>query len=194
MDCAACEKKDCYQGKDCTGLKQEIKDRYMSNDADMKISTKATHIEGTYYMKYCRLQELIEFCRLMGYEHLGIAFCIGLSDEAKILQEMLEKRGFRISSVCCKVCGIAKEEFSLKKIDASRDEAMCNPIGQAEVLNRERVDLAIGVGLCIGHDLLFSKHCRSPFTTFVVKDRVLAHSPASAIYSNYYRRIIEKGD
>lgn len=194
MNCAACVEKDCYQGKDCVGLRQEIVDTYRANGADMEISKNATYIEGTYYMKYCRLQELIEFCRLMKYEHLGIAFCIGLSDEARILHKILKQKGFTVTSVCCKVCGIMKEEFSLKKIDADRDEAMCNPIGQAEVLNRESVDLAIGVGLCIGHDILFARHCSAPFTAFVVKDRVLAHNPAGAVYSEYYRRMIQEGD
>jgi len=35
-------------------------------------------------------------------------------------------------------------------------ETMCNPITQAEVLNKEGVDLAILLGLCVGHDSLFS--------------------------------------
>ena len=193
MNCSVCVEKDCYQGKDCVGLRQEITNRYQADNVDMDISRNATYIEGTHYMEYCRLQELIEFCHLMKYEYLGIAFCIGLSTEARALHDILSKKGFRVSSVCCKVCGILKEEFALKKIDADRDEAMCNPVGQAEVLNQEKVDLAIGVGLCIGHDVLFTMHCDAPFTAFVVKDRVLAHNPVGAIYSRYYRRMIEDG-
>lgn len=192
MNCADCEEKVCYQGKDCVGLEKEIIDEYQASEDDMKISKNATFIEGTYYMKHCRLQELIEFCKLMHYKHLGIAFCIGLSGEAKALQEILNEKGFKVSSVCCKVCGIMKEEFGLKKIDSSREEAMCNPVGQAEVLNKDGVDLNIGVGLCIGHDILFAKHCNAPLTTFVVKDRVLAHNPVGAVYSKYYRTKIGK--
>jgi len=43
------------------------------------------------------------------------------------------------------------------------------------------------VGLCVGHDMLFTRHSRAPVTTLVVKDRVLAHNPAGALYSGYYR-------
>lgn len=193
MNCADCDEKDCYQGKECTKLTRSVIRKYQSSEMDMKISKNATFVEGDYYMRYCRLQELIEFSKLMGYKYLGVAFCIGLSDEAKALQEILEEKGFKVSSVCCKVCGILKEEFGFKKIDPHRKEAMCNPIGQAEVLNQDGVDLNIGVGLCIGHDILLTRHCEAPFTAFVVKDRVLAHNPAGAIYSKYYRTKLRNG-
>jgi len=44
------------------------------------------------------------------------------------------------------------------------------------------------VGLCVGHDILFQKYSKAPTTTLIVKDRVLAHNPAGAVYSKYYRR------
>jgi uncharacterized metal-binding protein len=65
-------------------------------------------------------------------------------------------------------------------------EAACNPIGQANVLNKENCDINIIVGLCIGHDILFTGNSKAPVTTLAVKDRVLAHNPLGAIYSNYY--------
>jgi uncharacterized metal-binding protein len=37
-----------------------------------------------------------------------------------------------------------------------------------------------------GHDILFTEHSKAPVTTLAVKDRVLAHNPLGAIYSNYY--------
>ena len=54
--------------------------------------------------------------------------------------------------------------------------------------NKETTDLNIILGLCIGHDILFTQHSEAPVTTIVVKDRVLAHNPVGAIYSNYYLR------
>ncbi|WP_274596750.1 DUF1847 domain-containing protein [Desulfurobacterium thermolithotrophum] len=48
------------------------------------------------------------------------------------------------------------------------------------------------VGLCIGHDMLFQMHSRAPVTTLIVKDRVLAHNPVGALYSNYYKRKLIK--
>ena len=52
-------------------------------------------------------------------------------------------------------------------------------------------DLNIAIGLCVGHDALFSRYSEAPVTTLVVKDRVLGHNPAAALYSNYYRRLYE---
>jgi uncharacterized metal-binding protein len=147
----------------------------------------SAELEGTYYMKMTRLEELTAFAAKMGYKHLGVAFCVGMSDEAEILHEILAGH-FQVSSVCCKVCGIEKERFDLTKIDKERTEAMCNPIGQATVLNNEKTDLNIIFGLCIGHDILFTRHSEAPVTTLVVKDRVLAHNPIGAVYSGYYRR------
>ncbi len=76
----------------------------------------------------------------------------------------------------------------MKQIHENRFEAICNPIGQALVLNDFETDLNIIVGLCVGHDILFTRYSRSPVTTFIVKDRVTGHNPAAVIYSNYYKR------
>jgi uncharacterized metal-binding protein len=71
---------------------------------------------------------------------------------------------------------------------------MCNPITQAEVMNAENVDLAIMLGLCIGHDILFIKYCRVPMTVIAVKDRVTGHNPLAALYlsDSYYARLMSK--
>lgn len=39
---------------------------------------------------------------------------------------------------------------------------MCNPITQAGVIDAEKVDFAMLLSLCIGHDTLFIKYCRVP--------------------------------
>lgn len=184
MKCAICNDKDCYNGKDCTNLKQKVEDAYSVEDIkQMKISAK---IEAEHYMKKTRLEELILFAENMGYQRIGLAFCIGLESEAKIIHEILDKK-FEIHSVCCKICGIDKSKFELKSLHPNKEiDAMCNPIGQAQVLNQENTDLNIILGLCIGHDILFSKYSKAPVTVLAVKDRVLAHNPLGAIYSKYY--------
>lgn len=187
MRCALCDDKACYLGKDCTSLKEKVVSKYEVETKNLGIMKTAANIEARHYMKLTRLEELITFCKEMGYKTLGIAFCIGLESEARVLHELLEK-DFEVYSVCCKVCGIDKKDFGLDKIKDDRYEAMCNPIGQAMVLNAKNTDLNIICGLCIGHDILFSEHSEAPVTTFIVKDRVLAHNPAGAIYSKYYRR------
>ena len=150
----------------------------------MKTSAK---IEAEYYMKKTRLEELIMYAEQMGYNRLGLAFCIGFSDEARTIHEILSRK-FEVYSVCCKVCGIDKSRFDLDQLHPEKEvDATCNPLGQAMVLNQEDTDLNIILGLCMGHDILFSKYSDAPVTTLAVKDRVLAHNPLGAIYSGYYR-------
>jgi len=65
---------------------------------------------------------------------------------------------------------------------------MCSPLGQADLLNEAGTDFNIVMGLCVGHDALFCKHSKAPVTTLIAKDRVLAHNPAGALYSRYWRK------
>jgi len=154
-------------------------------DEDIRIMKTAAYIEGKGYMKLCRIEEVIKFAEMMNYRKIGIAFCIGLKNEAKTIHKILENK-FDVVSVCCKICGIDKKELSFQQIDDGRYEATCNPVGQAMLLNRCNTDLNITVGLCIGHDILFNRHSDAPVTALIVKDRPLGHNPAAAIYSNYH--------
>ena len=124
-------------------------------------------------------------------------FCGGFRNEARILIPILENRGFEVISVCCKTGGIPKESIGVKdaeKIHPGTYEAMCNPISQAEILNKEGCEFNILMGLCVGHDALFLKHVTALTTVFVVKDRLLGHNPVAALYqsSAYYRRLLAK--
>jgi uncharacterized metal-binding protein len=186
IQCAECRSRICADGRDCTGLKASIEEEYGKPEV-RKIFAAAAEIEGTYYMDYCRLEELIAFCRRMAYRRLGIAFCVGFTREAEILSGILN-RFFEVSSACCKVCGIDKAAHALVQIRPDRFETSCNPIGQAALLDRDQTDINIILGLCVGHDILFTRYSRAPVTTLVVKDRVLAHNPAGALYSGYYQK------
>ncbi len=70
-------------------------------------------------------------------------------------------------------------------------EPACNPVAQARLLNGAQTDMNIIVGLCVGHDMLFSRHSDAPVTTLVVKDRVTGHNPVSLLYGQnfYYKRL-----
>jgi uncharacterized metal-binding protein len=70
------------------------------------------------------------------------------------------------------------------KIILGYRQPMCNPIGQAAILDAEGVDLNILLGLCVGDDTLFIKHAKAPVTVLAVKDRVLAHNPLGALYTS----------
>jgi uncharacterized metal-binding protein len=142
------------------------------------------------------VEEIMNFARRLGVNHLGIASCVGLIHEARLLQEILQSNGFSVSSVCCKVGSIPKEQIGLtdaEKVRPGGFEALCNPIGQAKLLNEAGTGLNVVVGLCVGHDSLFFQHSKAPVTVLVAKDRVTGHNPAAALYTShsYYRRLRE---
>ena len=141
-----------------------------------------------------RIVEICEFAERMGYRRLGLAFCAGLVKEARAVEEILKSRGFDVVSVVCKAGRTPKEQLGLEdrdKIFQGTEEAMCNPIFQAELLNKEGVDLNILLGLCVGHDSLFFQYADAPTTVLAVKDRVTGHNPLAAVYlaDSYYKKI-----
>jgi uncharacterized metal-binding protein len=138
--------------------------------------------------------EICEFAEKMDYQRLGLAFCIGLAKEAGIVEQILVDRGFKVVSVLCKAGRTPKEMIGIEdkdKIFRGTDEAMCNPIFQAKLLNHSKTDFNIVLGLCVGHDSLFFQNSQAPATVLAVKDRVTGHNPLAAIYlsDSYYRKI-----
>lgn len=142
-----------------------------------------------------RIKELIEFGKLINARTIGVAFCAGMRDEASRIVKVLEKSGFTIASVMCKCGGVDKTKLGVAKQykigDASEFEAGCNPVLQAQLLNDAETDINVIVGLCLGHDMLFTMNSKSPVTTLIVKDRLLGHNPVIALYSNYHKEIVE---
>lgn len=142
-----------------------------------------------------RVEEIIEFAQKMSFRKLGVAFCAGLFVEANTLVAILEKHGFEVVSVCCKVGGVPKEFLGLgdeEKVRVGAYETMCNPITQAEIFNEAGTDFNVLVGLCVGHDSLFLKNAEALTTVLVAKDRVLGHNPVAALYNVqvYFQRLM----
>lgn len=142
-----------------------------------------------------RIKELIEFGKLVHAQRIGVAFCAGMRDEAARIVDVLEKSGFTVASVLCKCGGIDKTKLNVAKEykigDSSKFEAGCNPVLQAQLLNKAETEINVIVGLCLGHDMLFTLNSKAPVTTLIVKDRLLGHNPVIALYSNYHKSILE---
>ena len=191
MKCADCKqdpKNRCDKdGFDCTGGKMDL--TVYQEDINKPYHVSSACLQAGFGNKLTRLEELINFALSMRFNKLGLAFCIGLAEEVGILTKMLENAGFKVDSVCCKLCGLDKKDYEVPYAKPSKNfEALCNPAGQAKVLNKGKTDLNITVGLCVGHDILFQKYSDAPVTTFVTKDRVLAHNALGVVYSSYYRK------
>jgi len=194
MKCAYCKQNPVNRcdkdGFDCTGGKLDFSDYYLEeNKGPHRISGQ---LQYEYGNNLTRLEELIHYCKMMEYSEIGLAFCVGLAEEAKQISEILEDRGFKVYSVCCKVAGLDKKDFEVPNVKPDKFEALCDPIAQAEILSRCQVDLNVELGLCVGHDILFHKYSKAPVTVFAVKDRVLAHNPLGVIYSSYWKKKMKK--
>ena len=177
---------------------------YTDDALDAKMARVAARVEGLCYQpipgsdainaRWTRVEDTVAFAKLMGYTKIGMATCIGLLEETNRLSAILEAQGFKPVSVCCKSGSIDKLELGLteeEKVRPNTFEPACNPVAQARLLNRAGTDLNIIVGLCVGHDILFTKYSEAPVTTLVVKDRVAGHNPVSVLYGQnfYYKRL-----
>lgn len=201
VSCAECKVYVCRVGRpDAAPENCPMRDGDITNTRETladpaikKMARESALVEAEGYGTWCRLEEIIEFSRRMGYKKLGFAYCVGFRNEALILHKVLTANGFEVASVCCKTGSIPKEELDItdaQKVRPGSYEAICNPIAQARVLNKEKTDFNIMLGLCVGHDSLFLKNVEAPVTCLVAKDRALAHNPAGALYchEHYFKK------
>ena len=132
-----------------------------------------------------RMQEVMRFARLLGAKRIGISFCVGFKQEARLLAGVLKGNGFDVSSAGCKAGAVPKENLGIvesEKVHPGEPEMICNPLAQAELLNRDGVQLALILGQCVGHEAATLGALRMPAVCVVAKDRVLAHNTVAALY------------
>ena len=193
--CVDCGRKACQTSKESlypdycltkTASKEErnsIRDCYIDDTENNQIMNAAAKIQAETYGTINRVKETILFAQQMGYQKIGIATCTALLKESQTLTRILRQHGFQVFSACCKVGAIPKSDIDIPEEHITQGPNICNPIMQAKILNDAKTDLNIVMGLCVGHDILFHKYIQGPTTTLVVKDRVLAHNPAAALYT-----------
>ncbi len=204
--CSYCAHKRCFVGdlsqapEFCPSVvRPELIEEAKAKLKDSENQQMAQDVARTWkdYGKLTRVEETVLYAKLRGYKKLGLAFCVGLSQEAELFTNLLFNEEFEVVSVCCMCGGLSSEDVALpeeEKILPGHRQPMCNPIGQAAVLDAEGCELNILLGLCVGDDALFIKHTNAPVTVLAVKDRVLAHNPLGALYTsrNFYTRLKTK--
>lgn len=133
-----------------------------------------------------RAEENIMLAKVAGYQKLGIAFCLELQKEAELYTDILKKNGFEVVSVCCKAGGISKKEIGVteeeKLYGPSSEETICSGLIMAELLNSEKTEMNILMGLCVGQDTLFFKYAEAFSVPFVIMDRVYGGATMEGIY------------
>ncbi len=202
--CAQCGVLACAQAdreklpSNCPIRKQELLDTALETyqlpeNRDFYIT--ASELEALGYCQWPRIKEIIQLCLRMHYQKIGLAFCKGLKQEAKVVDNLFRKAGLNVVSVICKAGGVDKCEVGIPdecKLKPGQFEPMCNPIFQAMLLNQEHTEFNVLLGLCVGHDTMFMKYSEALCTTLAVKDRVTGHNPLAAIYcaDGYFRNRI----
>ena len=198
VDCAvtACEKKDGNYPDFCltASLDEELLEEALAcyeDPENHKLAIAAAEVEYEGYLKLTRVEEIIQFAGKIGAKKIGIATCVGLIRESRTLAKILRSHGLEVIGVACKTGAVDKSRIGIPEECQEIGCHMCNPILQAKVLNHEKTDLNVVVGLCVGHDSLFYKYSEALTTTAVTKDRVTGHNPAAILYTaeSYYKRL-----
>lgn len=160
-------------------------------EENQKSMIAAAEVEYEFYCQYTRVEEIMAYAKKMGFTKLGIATCVGLIRESRVLADIFRKHGFEVYGVACKAGTQKKVSVGIPEKCNGIGENMCNPILQAKVLNEAKTELNVVVGLCVGHDSLFYKYSDALVTTAVTKDRVLGHNPVAALYNadSYYAKL-----
>jgi len=182
--------------KDCPSKNEEIqrKARELYKDEENhKIAYNAALVEAEGYGRLTRMEETMLFMNKAGYKRIGLIFCVGLSGEAREVDKILAHNGFEVVSAICKNGDVPKSFMGIKDdetVSGCAMESMCNPIGQALLMNEQETSFNILLGLCVGHDTLVLKYLEKPATVLAVKDRVTGHNPLAAIYlaEGYYKK------
>jgi uncharacterized metal-binding protein len=119
-----------------------------------------------------RVEEIRNYAKLAGIKRIGIANCTAVQKEANMLKDVLSP-DFEVFAIDCKCGKIQASEF----LGTNANGISCNPAGQADFLAENSTELNIVMGLCVGHDMVFSAKSKAPTTTLIVKDREHKHNP-----------------
>lgn len=193
----ACRSNDLEKmPKNCPMRQQAVYEEVMpeyQKPENKELFIEAAKLEHDGYCEWNRVREIIELCKRMHYQKVGLAFCVGLQKEAKIFVDIMKRHGIEVTAIICKNGSFDKESFGIpkeSKLKPESFEAACNPIAQARFLAEEGTDFNVLLGLCVGHDTLFFKYSQAPLTVLAVKDRVLGHNPCVALYcaDGYFKK------
>ena len=95
-----------------------------------------------------------------------------------------------VGCMCGSLCSDDVELSEEDKIVSGARQPMCNPIGQAAILDEAGSELNVLLGLCVGDDVLFIKYSKALVTVIGVEDYALAHNPLGALYTS--RNIVSR--
>lgn len=158
-----------------------------SNDDNVDIYKASCAVRERNNGMTPRIEEAILYAKELNLKRIGFAACVALNRELGLLAKLFKNEGFEVYTACCQIGGIDATERGVPEVQGF-SASLCNPIAQAEILNKEKTDINFIIGLCMGHDILFNRHSKAPVSTLIVKDRVTGNNPAAALYGWHQRK------
>ena len=197
IQCHQCKTNECLhrypqgipeycQAQRFLDLIEESKHQYSGPD-DSRFHLAAAKVLKKGGYDWSRVQQCIEFARELGVKKVGMAVCVGLVREGREFARFLDRAWFQVVSIACMVGGLKPQDTGIPDEWVNQLGISCNPIAQAEILNREGTELNFIYGLCVGHDTIFIKHSKAPVTYVVAKDMVTGNNPGAVLTSPYHR-------
>ena len=192
-----CTKQGCWRGQDA-GIPEYCQANNYLNELETATQEynkpaartlyKAASIVGQHNNGMTpRIKEALLLAKELKLERVGFAACVSMEWEMGYLKKLFTKEGFQVFAVSCQIGRINAESRGVPEVkDCVR--SLCNPIAQAEILNSDDTQLNFILGLCMGHDILFTKYSKAPVSTLIVKDRVTGNNPAATLYGWHRRK------
>ena len=133
---------------------------------------------GTGGAQKSRVEHIVDFSRSLGVKRIGIASCLRYIKDASFLQGLFQKEGFQVPAVFCKVGGWQTKDIDIEK---NTNWIICNPIGQAMILNELGCEIEVTLGLCMGHEMIFNKYAEGYVTNLYVKEKISHERPRETV-------------
>lgn len=133
---------------------------------------------GTGGAAKSRVEHVVDFARSLGEGRIGIASCLRYIEDARFLRRLLRSEGFDAPVVLCKVGGWGVEDVG---VDKDTDWIVCNPTGQALILNKLGCGVQMTLGLCMGHEMIFNKYSSGYVTNLYVKEKISEERPRDTV-------------
>lgn len=124
----------CLTDRVPDGMLEESLSHY-GDGLEGRIMRVAATVEHDGYLRWCRVQETMEFAKRMGFRKIGIANCLGLLEEARTLAGILRSNGFEVFGASCKTGMVPKTDVGIDPECCEIGPNICNPVLQAEILN-----------------------------------------------------------
>lgn len=134
-----------------------------------------------------RVEEALHFSKQLEFTKIGFAACTALQYDMGVLERIFTQEGFEVFCAACSIGRVSAENRGLPHLGGYVN-SFCNPILQAQLLNAAGTELNFIVGLCLGHDILFTRYSSAPVSTLIVKDRMTGDNPSAALHGWHTRR------